>query len=443
MEQTQTMIMRLPNEILDSILQLTMQLPLSSLNDIGVSRAAVNLSRVCRRFHGIATPYIYAHLLIYCNNDIMALSNTVYEFQRQFRSNQLCRSKLLHRTLQKNPQLWQHCRNLKIELFNDSDSLGNIFIATDAVTWLTGVTNLSISSEGRTTTDAMALVRSALGGMKELISLSVKDVSGDGIDLPLIVDAICCSGKVARLKTLNISGISRTGNSADWAKLREIRGTASFTELTLHSFLQTPEALKSLLMWPARLDKFTLDTSFRCDYALNGLYDQWGLDTLQPILTVHKSTLSAIRIRALNRSGLDGFNLSGFQALRELSLSHGLTGTDPTLVAGLLSPRLRSFHWDMTFEDQQHDEFFFHFGEPEENWLRKLAMAAIGRKSTLEIISIKFRPTDGEWGCTVYPWDRMDDVARYVQPYGIRLFYTTPTISRELFLEAQEFYGTR
>jgi hypothetical protein len=161
---------------------------------------------------------------------------------------------------------------------------------------------------------------------------------------------------------------------------------------------------------------------------------------LQPILATQRATLTHIRIQKIFSSGIEDFDMTRFPKLQSLWLSHDLTGTDTSLVANLVAPHLRVFHWDQQLEDQQCCETLGSFGQREEDWLQAFAAAAVERKSTLRQIRIYYRPDPYLYSYNgededplLYPWDRMDKIARDIQPHGIHLSYNKPNITREEF----------
>jgi hypothetical protein len=174
-----------------------------------------------------------------------------------------------------------------------------------------------------------------------------------------------------------------------------------------------------------------------------GLYTDWSLSTLQPILAIHQTTLRYIRIRCINEGGLAGFDVRTFQNLEELCLSSATTNrggrtntAEGNLIPNLLAPRLRVFHWDLTFEDQQHVEDLADFAQGEEDWLRTVAYAAMKAKCPLQTLQITFTPLSIVSNCDlVYPWDRMDALGRELQSAGIQVCYNPPSVSRKEFSE--------
>lgn len=215
----------------------------------------------------------------------------------------------------------------------------------------------------------------------------------------------------------------------------------------MRHFTHNLDALEALVMWPARLESFSFRMPCSDYYAGNPALSQYSLATLQSILATQRATLTHIRIQQIFNSGIEGFDMTGFPNLQSLWLSHDLTGTDTSLVANLVSPNLRVFHWDQMLEDQQHCETVWSFGQREEDWLRALAAAAVDRRSTLRQIRIYYRPDDpylysydgeDEDYPPLYPWDRMGRVARDIQPHGIHLSHNKPNMTRKEFNEHLE-----
>lgn len=77
----------------------------------------------------------------------------------------------------------------------------------------------------------------------------------------------------------------------------------------------------------------------------------------------------------------------------------------------------------------------------QEHWLRRFAATAVARRLPLREIYIQFAPEftllDGLL-TDIYPWDRMEHIARDIQRRGISLSWTDPTMSREYYEEVWE-----
>jgi hypothetical protein len=204
--------------------------------------------------------------------------------------------------------------------------------------------------------------------------------------------------------------------------------------------MQTPKVLEDLVRWPASLESFDLEYTFGACYSRKGLSIEWSLNTLQPILAIHRTTLLSISIRCINFGGLTGFDVRDFPNLQELRLSDATTSpryrnytTDAHLIPNLLAPRLRVFHWDLTLEDQQCSESLGYFSQEEEDFLRAVAHEAIKVKCPLRMLRITYTPYTWLESDIQYPWDRMDTLNRELQVAGIQVCYNPPTISHEEF----------
>ncbi|KAJ5498467.1 hypothetical protein N7453_007518 [Penicillium expansum] len=422
------LILRLPDEILDMIISATTAI----LNEhrylidrYQVYEMAVVLSLVCKRFYRITMPYLYAEVVIYTDKNNWRRPSQI--------------SKHLHRTLRENPLLWKHCRHLTVSYNKNID---NLYIATDCVTWLTAVKTLTFwGLEGK---KAWELLRLATKHMSGCNALSLDSDHCYNLHLPFVIDVLgdFKSGLLPNLETLRLSGVSIYGDQMCQAELREKAGTAPFTKLQLRSFLLTPKSLEALVRWPRRLEEFELRYLCGDEAAPSGLYSDWSLATLQPILYIHRKTLRSIKLYRFNRGGLEGFDLREFENLEQLSLSYEFSDPQrsPRNEAfeppdSLLAPRLRVFHWNLTSLDSQCAERLGDFAKAEEDWLRLLARKAFKRGCPLQRIEITFTPGTDCFGTgdEVYPWDRMDAIGADLRPHGVEVSYSTPSVSRERF----------
>ena len=192
--------------------------------------------------------------------------------------------------------------------------------------------------------------------------------------------------------------------------------------------------------WPARLAKFSFSG---VDHES---IDRWRLSALGSILATHKLSLQHILIGSLGHPGLADFDLAEYDRLETLNLSYWATGCNAGYEANILAPNLQKFTWRFTGDDGWDDEddgeeirevTLLDFGQPQEDWLRRLAAAARMRNSPLHQIHIQYAPDDsfhdGLAVTTIYPWDRMDRIAGDILNGGIQLSYDPPSITREAF----------
>lgn len=205
-----------------------------------------------------------------------------------------------------------------------------------------------------------------------------------------------------------------------------------------------PEAFRLLMSWPARLRKFTF---LGCNQ-YSPAVEVPDIATVWSCLVPHKQSLEYVRIGSLPTYWVPGpsympprVNFSVFKSLTFLSLSYWVTGSDPGEV-NLLAPCLQTFRWTFDPDDDRHT-YLYYFGEPEVNFLRRFARAAESRKLPLCNIIISYSPNhtinvagQGDESLGVletalqYPWDRMDQLAQEIQPWGIKLAYNRPSMSR-------------
>ncbi|CAJ2503402.1 Uu.00g107960.m01.CDS01 [Anthostomella pinea] len=158
-------ILKLPDELLDSICA-------------NVRPSAKTLALVCRRFDRVATPHLYLDLTLHVLSD---LTRDVYSLQA------IAYTKVLHRTLKKNPALWPFCRNLTCYFDYLLEPGSRSYLPNDIFTWLTAVQKLEVGVI-RGSDTRLTLARHAIQHMPGLTHLKLhSDV--DGIDLPEIVQA--------------------------------------------------------------------------------------------------------------------------------------------------------------------------------------------------------------------------------------------------------------
>ncbi|CAI7665522.1 unnamed protein product [Penicillium glandicola] len=424
-------ILKLPDEVLDTIIGAMAPVihdPRCFREHYQVYGMATVLSLVCRRFYRIAVSHLYAELVISASDDTQGQPN---QFLRH-----------LHRSFRENPSLWKLCRHLTLTY--DKSNTGNLYVATDCFTWLTAVKTLTFRGlEGK---KAWELLQSATKHMPSCnaLSISARHVGNYDLHLLFVIDALgdFKPGIFPHLQKLRLSGVSFYGDQMCQAELKKKAGTAPFTKLQLRSFLLSPESLEALVRWSRRLEEFELRYSFGDDFGSPGLYSDWSLATMQPILSIHRKILRSIKLYGLNRGGMDGFDLRKFENLEELSLSAQLSGHQcsngkriPEPPDRLLSPRLGAFRWDFTILDQQYSEMFSDFGQAEEDWLRLFAHKALQHGCPLHRIDIKFTPEDDIYGAgdEVYPWDRMDSIKTDLRQYGIEVSYNPPCVGSDRF----------
>ena len=165
------------------------------------------------------------------------------------------------------------------------------------------------------------------------------------------------------------------------------------------------------------------------------------------MLLIHRDTLRTLQIGFISPGGSRHlFHASDFPNLEFLQLSRYQMSQDLRFsrsdADALLAPRLQRFEWDFSIHDRARPfrEGCTDFGEREEQWLRSFARVAIERSAALKSIRVAFSPEERDWprGQSEYPWDRLDSIRVEVQPQGITLTWSTPSITKEAWLKRNE-----
>lgn len=201
--------------------------------------------------------------------------------------------------------------------------------------------------------------------------------------------------------------------------------------------------LEILLLWPARLETFTLGDINRFWFCPINTASVWSC------LIPHMATLKSIRIGSVaNQANWDipppdvlaGISFTHFECLTFLSLSYWDTGYNTAYLPGLMAPRLQTFEW--TFG--QTGVYLDMFQGPEEDFLCHLAFTAREGGIPLRQIIIDYVP-HAEMGRELfgvtryqetelkYPWDRMIQLRGLIHGLGIDLTYNQPMVTREEF----------
>jgi hypothetical protein len=216
----------------------------------------------------------------------------------------------------------------------------------------------------------------------------------------------------------------------------------AISELIISDFGDTPEALQSLLNLPKALQHF----EFGKVHSTPSTW--WNLGHFQRLLHGHRESLRSIEIGALGREMIN-INLLDFTKLETLNLSRWVFDFTPEIAcATLLAPKLRTFIWDFTIEDQ-HSESWTSFGQEQRDWITTFAKLAVAQKSALRQIKIVFNPDEGSGPRTrdqlkdhPWPWDFMDQARDAMYP-DVKLSYNNlwdrqHFIDRIEALEAEE-----
>jgi hypothetical protein len=160
--------------------------------------ATKTLALVCHRFNRIVLPLLYRTIRFGHSHRIVPPAKAV---------------KSLHRTLQKNPSLSQHCRALSISINDLAPHFeGEDFsIALDFVSWMKKVRCLKVHGgfDKPYNEHTWALIRKIVQDMREIEHLCISR-EGWGLYLGPIMEQV----DIPRLKKLHVHGISEMKDKA-------------------------------------------------------------------------------------------------------------------------------------------------------------------------------------------------------------------------------------
>ncbi|KAF4955621.1 hypothetical protein FSARC_11818 [Fusarium sarcochroum] len=431
-DESETYILRLPNELLSKILDLTFDTERPYDAFWFTPRAhpvTAGLSRVCRGFEASVTPKLYSELDI-----VSSVTKNVHADES---------TTLLYRTLEKNSTKRTYCRKLAISLVKESepefDPSANLLDSTfDVIRWLSSTTHLSITGIRTTSQDVDSpnlhtLISRALNLLPRLMTLRIY---GKTVSLPTVLEGLGDMTKYhTNLSALIIYYINEAANTSQWQALQGIKGTAPMTKLKLKRFGQTPEVLEALIKWPIELQKLSFRPQCAWSTGHSGLFDNWSFAVMQPILEAQMANLRELSILDLDTGDIKNLDLTSFKKLEVLKLPSTLTGYDKEDVSRLVSPNLRVFKWKVVTWNSEVEEQVDDFGQVQEDWIHELVKVAIERKVKLREVFVKFTPIilgniDHR---SIYPWDRISNVARHSEQHGIQIHHSPPTISRDEF----------
>ncbi|KAK4238530.1 hypothetical protein C8A03DRAFT_15027 [Achaetomium macrosporum] len=473
-QPTDCFILQLPDEVLIEIIDAAASWPddpdCCAFYDLYACRWALTL--VCRRFHLLAVPILYSqitlgHLLQPPQPgaaDWYERSEAPVEDGHNGVANAMC---LLRRSIEENPSLRPLCTEMVFDVgacFSHLESLYRllaVFVNTKSLRVHNGFEDTQFPQTCACLVTALAnmshLERLAITGGRRPVKIQHVMPVLDGLT----------PDRYPRLKEIMLAGIVRSVLPVRiqlWVPHPSLDSwycqRAPITRLTISDYYEQPQTLRVLLKKPARLEHFTYLGIRRFGW------HPLDLRTLWSYLVPHMLTLETIRIGSMSNCSphepltglLSGVDFTLFERLRLLSLSYFATGSDAG-ESSVLAPHLETFEWVFDAEDGR-SLYLNSFGKQEEDFLWRLAAAAVSRRSALRRINIIFRPATSisttvsldngrfangpsilmSWAHgereTEYPWDRMDRVAREVRKFGIAVTYNKPSVTREEFDEA-------
>ncbi|KAJ5736712.1 uncharacterized protein N7483_001837 [Penicillium malachiteum] len=397
-----------------------------------------SLGLVSNRFHRIVQPLLFEEI------------SFIYSGDQQSQVSPIERTRQLHALLKHDHEC--KLRDICLAFYVDIDDYGqdnqsDYQIVLDLLSWFTRLRSLVIVGGFflNAPDSVRALTLETINRAKDLGQLRTLNLEGHmwdgrgGITLAEVMKSVDSQSlDTLEVTTIGLSDLPAIQEMVDIDKLR----TASFTKLRLIACKDDPEAIAALIHWPKQLINFTINTS-----------GNWGpgmsLQDMAACLSIHKDTLTTISIDLLGRPHGLTFDTRKFPHLDELWLSRTQICEDPwgqefewdpVHADLLLGPSLRTF--GLVFGVMGHT-VINNWGSLEEEWIRQLAKVACERRAVLSTIAITFNPSDPHPNPDVgvyrdgkyeYPWDRMDKLAKEIKEYGLDLYYSTPTWTKEEWL---------
>ncbi|PYH89374.1 hypothetical protein BO71DRAFT_389742 [Aspergillus ellipticus CBS 707.79] len=406
-------ICRLPEELLEMIIVFVVVGPCSQRWLPGYCSAATIIALVCKQLRRIVVPILYHTISV-----------------DQIESGE-DRARKVHRTLQENPSLREHCKELRIGIYHKPPTKEHLAILTDFVSWLTSVTVLAIEDpvcdEER---DSWKLIQNATVQLPELDTFFLIPTWNESY-----LDHIIQSIDSSSLRRLIVNQIDDdTGNST--VLTPENKRTASFSDLTLQNYFG-PDLIAQLIQWPKTLLHFHFHPGINTEH-------YFDFPMFEPWLLQHKHTLLSIAFGPFPDMEEDRmFNASAFPNLEYLGLSRWHVGQvgekllplSAENVDRLLGPSLTTLMWDFR-SLKGVEESWGDFGKEEENWVRRLVEDAVSRKAALKHIHIIFvREPSTATASNGYPYDRMDKIGKDIEPLGLTLTYVPPDLTKKEWLK--------
>ncbi|KAK0652472.1 hypothetical protein B0T16DRAFT_454836 [Cercophora newfieldiana] len=406
-------ILRLPDELLLKIVNNLFPFDPNSNERYGLSHREKYadrdaLSKTCVRFYRLAVHSMYTDLEVYLPY-YPHLSHSAMMTVPQ--AEKLCD------TLAKNPSFRLHCRSLRFFFDCEHYTARDRDIITTLIRLLTQTKSFAVIGAFESDCeDDWGTIQDALGHMPLLEELSLTGRGDDAFPL-LNICAKLDGAKSLRVLTLN----GNNSAEVDETLLRDTSRERSSPITSLHicEFWGRPENLTKFLKWPARLESFSFRGMSSEDTDSGGV---WSLQTLLAGLRPHSASLKTLLLenRETLSLGLAGCDLTGFDALEKLQLSHWVTGNKVDPSWGLLNaPHLQEFCWSLTLRCLG-TEHIADFKEEEDAWLRALTAAVVARKLPLKKVRIKYislSEVHGEW--VTDQRDRLDRLERDMGAEGI------------------------
>ncbi|KAI9370406.1 hypothetical protein BJX61DRAFT_544649 [Aspergillus egyptiacus] len=410
--QSQALILRLPQEILDQILEYAVEYMEWRMKKIAL---------VCRDFYATATPLLYRYIRL-----------TLFD------------THLAHPIINElNAPLYRdHCRVMRLEIYEDCGLAAeeDVTRLADLVSSTPKLRSLDIWCCGRLV-NTWRIMKHAMSHMPLLRNLKF-DYEFNWLASyrnRVYVDAeelVAAALDTPSLRTLEIHGAGFYNNPFGEEDELRLYRTASFTSLSLMNILDAPHpVIQPILQLSRSLTHFAINV-YRSSFP-QGL----NIKTLGEYLSIYKDTLETLSIGIVEPGTVMApmIDVSPFTNLKTLTLDlqqlynpRDRLPWHPQAADRLLAPRLETLR--LSFHLYRESACFYtRFGPDERNWVRQLAIAAFQRKAALKTIEIQdYHPRPQDFGADdEYPWTYFNSLPDEIAPLGINLLSEEPTVSEE------------
>ena len=350
------------------------------------------------------------------------------------------------KTLQQQPELFNHVRKISIQLWYPSEATCRII--ADTIKSCRAIRNVSLHLEWSNNVWPIIVAVGKVPRLKELL------LAGDdwGPSLQMIL-RFFKQPTLRHLKLYRYGLGSHDEARAPWSPTQPSSQddidtlsdlahshTSAMMSLELNEPSGPPYCTKLLLNWPSRLVRlslcYTTSSAYRLDYTL---------DAVEPILDIHRESLQRIKVGVISGTENDdgSWTMSGipdfskFHSLHELHLSaYNVLAEKPSdaatkLAAPLLHQLAMTFFAENEYTYQRKES-----AEEQVRWMADFAThkSAAKMKNKLETISIDFDPErDARMfdNKDIWPWEYLERAAREMSRCNIAMTHCEPSYTRD------------
>ncbi|KAF2420205.1 hypothetical protein EJ08DRAFT_702576 [Tothia fuscella] len=416
----EALILRLPDELLSEVVGLA-AIPSQKGCPRKLYTQALSLTKVCKRFHRCALPFLYSS---FYNDECHTLVPPCEAITNY------------HRTIKRNQPLGRFCKTVKLKVgdVTSPKSPADYHIATEILCCLPEVTVFECRGgwNGTLGPYLWAMVANALKHMTNIKEMTLYRHATRGLLMTEIINNV----RLPALEKLSLYGISavRTDECGEKRKGLYLRtpfngyeGTASFTNLEIHDFMERLPALMRLLAWPKKLEHFRFGI-------VPSNEAQWRLSKFEMLLAPYKASLKSLSLPFFPGEGPATIDLMDFSELTTLTLSReGWECTPEVASSTVLAPRLQHFIWDFGMYDETSG-WLIDFTQRDADWLLQFAKLANKRKSALRCIEVSWNNPSEDKGIED-PWTLLEELEIALEAMGIQLKYSLRSVEHGGWIE--------